>query len=163
MGFAWHASEYFYSSEVSIVRRIVIGFLRVGKVLLDCFLVILLGTMQACHKEIDRTKAPREALQQALNLLVEERYADYFDCMDFGMDLDSTQRVLFETAILRQTVLTRELRSGLQGTRVLSAQMQSDSVATVFFRQYYANGDSIECAQKMVRNAEGRWLLRLRD
>lgn len=139
------------------------GCLKGKTAALGCILGLMLCTMQSCHEEVDRTKAPREALQQALNLLVEGQYEDYFNCMDFGMDLDSTQRALFGEAVERQAVLTRELRSGLQGSRVLDAKMQSDSVCTVFFRQYYANGDSIDCAQKMVRNAEGKWLLRLKD
>lgn len=163
MGFAWHTYEYLHSSEVSIVGRIDMGCMKRKKVALGCTLGLLLCAMVSCHEEVDRTKAPREALQQALNLLVEGQYEEYFNCMDFGMDLDSTQRELFGEALVRQATLTHELHAGLQGTRVLDGKMQSDSVCTVFFRQYYGNGDSIDCAQKMVRNSEGKWLLRLKN
>jgi len=163
MGFEWYSYEYFHPSEVGRVERMVLGCKRVRSVFRICGVGVLLYTLQACHAEGDCTKAPREALQQALNLLVEEQYTEYFDCMDFGMDLDSTQHALFTEALMRQVMLTREMRLGLQRTRVLSAEMESDSVSMVFFRQYFANGDSIDCVQKMVRNAEGKWLLRLRN
>lgn len=129
--------------------------------------VLLLGLSAfcfgGCHKETDRSEAPRKAMQQALNLLVAERYEDYFACMDFGEDLDSAQRALFATTLMRQVALTHETRSGLQGALVLDARMAGDTIATIFYRQYFANGDSIDCSQKMTRNADGQWLLRMRN
>lgn len=128
--------------------------------MLLCLSCLCLG---GCHEEADRSEAPRKAMQQALNLLVAERYEDYFACMDFGEDLDSAQQALFATTLMRQVALTHETRSGLQGALVLDARMTGDTIATVFYRQYFANGDSTDCAQKMTRNAEGRWLLRMRN
>jgi len=128
--------------------------------LLLCLPCLFLG---ACREEADRSAAPRKAMQQALNMLVAERYEDFFACMDFGEDLDSAQRVLFASTLMRQVALTHETRSGLQGALVLDAQLSGDTVATVFYRQYFANGDSIDCSQKMVRRADGQWLLRMRD
>lgn len=129
-------------------------------VLLLCLSAFCFG---GCHKETDRSEAPRKAMQQALNLLVAERYEDYFACMDFGEDLDSAQRALFATTLMRQVALTHETRSGLQGALVLDARMAGDTIATIFYRQYFANGDSIDCSQKMTRNADGQWLLRMRN
>lgn len=131
-----------------------------ARIVLLCLSVLCLG---GCHKETDPSEAPRRAMQQALDLLVTERYEDYFACMDFGEDLDSAQRALFATTLMRQVALTHETRSGLQGALVLGARMAGDTIATVFYRQYFANGDSIDCSQKLTRNADGEWRLRMRN
>lgn len=130
--------------------------------LLPLLSLILLAA--SCREEMkDRTAAPCEALQRALNLKAEGNYEGYFACLDFGETPDSAQQALFAAALLRQVELDRELRSGMQGARVLTAQMPCDTVATVFYRQYFANGDSVDCAQKMVRQPDGVWRLRMRN
>lgn len=137
--------------------------MRARHSLLLPLLSLLLLLASSCHEEKDRTIAPCEAMQRALNLKAEGDFRAYFACLDFGEELDSAQQSIFVTALLRQVQLDRELRSGMQGARVLSAQMPCDTVATVFYRQYFANGDSLDCSQKMVRQSDGVWRLRMRN
>jgi len=124
--------------------------------------VAVLSAVGCRPKADDRTEEPRRIMQQALNEFLRGEYGQFMSRLDFGGDFDSLQEEAVSLAFIRQQQVVREARSGMQGALVVSAKMQSDSVATVFFREYFANGDSLDCSQKLVRKG-GEWRLRMRN
>ncbi len=110
----------------------------------------------------DRTEAPRQAMREALDALAAGDDSAYVARLDFGAPLDSAQISLFAHAVTQQRQREAVLRGGLLRVEVISARMLSDTVATVFYRRFFSNGDSTECAQKMVRT-DGVWKIRVRN
>ena len=124
--------------------------------------VVIVLCVQSCTKDVGPKQAVRQAMEAALNDLQRGDCDAYFRRLDFDGDLDSLKSaLLLQTIVLQQSEL---LRTGRMSTasRVVDVKMETDSMAVVYYRLYYSNGDSTENAQKMVCSG-GQWKLRMRN
>lgn len=127
-------------------------------------LIVSICLFVACKEQpkVDPTLAPRTTLQEALDAQARGDMDAYFSYMNFGSDdIDTVQQALLKAALAQKQQELQEQRQGLQASIVSTARMRSDTVAIVFYNQYYNNGDSVTCSQKMVRH-DGVWKLQMR-
>lgn len=127
-------------------------------ILLLALVSIVLG---ACRDDDEQTRVKR-TLQEALDHLQRGDVETYMHYTDFGCRLDSTQQLYFGMAIRQKLCVQTQTGQDVVSSVVTKAKMHSDTIATVYYTQHFANGDSVLCSQKMVRT-QGTWRLRMRE
>lgn len=134
---------------------------RSKRCLYAALLWVLMLLTSACSETVEQQVA--KALQDALeDLYAEKPDVDaYMQRLDFGQSLDSIHYTLFADAI-RQQLQFEGHASRVRAWSKPKVKMQNDSVATVFYTLYLADGDSLCKGQKMVCDG-GVWKLRMKD
>ena len=125
-------------------------------------LILLTFGITSCNSDDGPAAIPKKELQNALDLLAQGKMEQYMSKLDFGEELDSVHYLYFSEAIIKRNKLTERRLGAVNGYKVTGAKMWNDTVATVFYTQYFANGDSCDCSQKMVC-IDGTWRLRMRN
>ena len=108
-------------------------------------LILLTFGISSCNRDDGPAAIPKKELQKALDLLTQGKMEQYMSKLDFGEELDSVHYLYFSEAILQRNKLTERKLGAVNGYKVTGAKMWNDTVATVFYTQYFANGDSCDC------------------
>ena len=117
--------------------------------------------LTACH-EYTAEEAAQQVLKEALEALEKNDQDAYLQCVDFGADMDSAQTAYMKN-VLRQHVGWRQSeRAAVISIDMVDAQMQGDSICTVYYQYSFADGTKEVGAQKMIRYGE-EWKIRLRN
>ena len=124
--------------------------------------ILLTFGISSCNRDNGPGAIPKKELQKALDLLAKGKMEEYTSKLDFGEELDSIHQHYFSEAIVQRQKITERTMGMVNGYKVKDAKMHGDTVATVYYTQYFANGDSILCSQKMVC-IDGIWRLRMRN
>lgn len=113
------------------------------------------------EKKADATIAPRKAMEEALNAFYSNDFSSYVDMIDSVEKLDSAEREIVLDVMSQYHERQNAKKSGVTRYEILSVDMLSDSLATVYYDLFFGN-DSVEmCSEKMIlRN--GKWKIRAR-
>ncbi len=124
--------------------------------------ILLIFGISSCDRDNGPGAIPKKELQKALDLLAQGKMEEFMSKLDFGEELDSIRTHYFTEAIVQRQKMTERTMGTVNGYKVKDAKMYGDTVATVYYTQYFSNGDSILCSQKMVC-INGTWRLRMRN
>lgn len=122
-------------------------------------LSLLLSVAAAgCQCERTPEEEVAETMTQALNCLIQGDGPGYACLIEGYNPADSLHNGLYALAVsqLHQEDLNR--RGGQTNAHVTRVEMHPDTTATAYYVCHYANGDSIECAQRLVLQPDG-WRL----
>ena len=113
------------------------------------------------EKKTDATIAPRNAMEEALNAFYSNDFSSYVNMVDYGTELDSAERDVVLNIMSQYHERQSAKKGGVSRYEILSVDMPSDSLATVYYDLFFGN-DSVEmCSEKMIlRN--GQWKIRVR-
>ena len=109
---------------------------------------------------------PEETAMQTLQTALEELNAGnhdaYLQHVDFGTDMEAAQLTYMKDALRQHVGWRQSERAAITSIDMVKAQMQDDSVCTVYYQYSFADGVREVSAQKMVRHG-GKWKIRLRN
>lgn len=113
------------------------------------------------EKKADASIAPRKAMEEALNAFYSNDFNSYVNMVDYGTELDSVEREVVLNVMSQYHERQSAKKGGVSGYEILSVDMSSDSLATVYFDLFFGN-DSVEmCSEKMILRS-GQWKIRVR-
>ncbi|MBQ6965959.1 MAG: hypothetical protein IJP82_09790 [Bacteroidaceae bacterium] len=124
-------------------------------------LVIGLSCLVSCQEKTFE-EAAKETLKGALEALNRDDYDAYLQYVDFGTEMDSAQEVFMRNVLKQHLGWQRAERAAVVSIDMIDAQMQSDSVYTVYYQYTFADSTKEVASQKMVRHGE-KWKIRLRN
>ena len=130
---------------------------------LPFFAVLFVVCLTACHEKIVAPEdAPKEALRSALEALNRGDYDTYMSYVDYGVEMDSVRKSYMRNAISQHVGWRTARKASVVAIDMVDAEMEGDSVCTVFYRYTFAAGADEVAVQKMVLN-DGEWKLKVRD
>ena len=126
-----------------------------------CFALLL--ALSACwsRKELPEDQAT-SAFLKAFSTLQGGDVEGYMQYVDFGGEMDSLQRSVLCRLLTQHQDLRVRQKGELLGIEAVDAQMQGDTVCTVFCQLTFADSTAELVSQKMVRVGED-WKVRLRN
>lgn len=135
-----------------------------SKVLVAAITAALLVCLAACREEkaADPADAPREAMMAALVALDSCDYDAYCRMADFNVGTDSARLRVFMDAVRQHQDWTHQTKGRLTSYSTLRADMESDTLAYVYYELVFQDSIREVVSQKMVRT-NGEWKLRMRD
>lgn len=113
------------------------------------------------RKELPAERA-KATLREALSTLQSGDLEGYMQYVDFAGEMDSMQRSLMLRLLAQHQDLRTQQKGALISIEALDADMQGDTVCTVFCQFVYADSTSEVVSQKMVRVGE-KWKIRVRN
>lgn len=129
-------------------------------------LIFLTGIcmLSACNgdkKSIDATLAPRKAMEEALNAFYSNDFDTYVNLIDYGAELDSVERGVVLNVMSQYHERQTAKKGGVSRYDILSVDMPSDSLATVYFDLFFGN-DSVEMCSEHLVLRNGHWKIKVR-
>lgn len=132
-----------------------------GAVIISAMACSLFGV--SCEEsKTDPAEAPKAAFRQATDILMTGDYEAYSDHLDYGSDIDSSSRSVMLNVLKQHSEWQNAEKGGLDSCSIVAADMESDTVATIYYRLVFGNGTSEVSSQKMVRT-DGVWKIRVRN
>lgn len=123
--------------------------------------ILLVLCFVSCH-ELTPEEAAQQTLKEALEALNRDDHEAYLQCVDFGVEMDSTQTSYMKDLWRQHLGWRRAERAAVESIDMVDIKMQDDSICTVYYQYSYADGTKEVGAQKMVRHGE-EWKIRLRN
>ena len=122
---------------------------------------LCLLVLTACTDDTPKV-ASQKALLNAMKLLEKGDLDKYYQCLDFGQELDS----LTQAQAVKMWVMHQQINNKAKGktltTDVVKVDLLADTVALVYYKIKYESGNEEVSANKMVcRN--GEWKIRVRN
>lgn len=132
--------------------------------LFGILLIASMAMLSSCNenkKTVDATIAPRKAMEEALNAFYSNDFEKYVNLIDYGADLDSVERQVVLNVMSQYHERQAAKKGGVTKFEVLSADMPSDSLATVYFDLVFGN-DSVEMCSEHLILRDGQWKIKVR-
>ena len=132
--------------------------------LFGILLIASMAMLSSCSenkKTVDATIAPRKAMEEALNAFYSNDFETYVSLIDYGADLDSVERQVVLNVMSQYHERQAAKKGGVTKFEVLSADMPSDSLATVYFDLVFGN-DSVEMCSEHLILRDGQWKIKVR-
>lgn len=124
--------------------------------------MVISGLLVSCVEPIEPNESPQIVLVDALESLSLHNFEKFVDNVDFGDSEDTIQRKLF-IDILRQHQERVDLVKGTVDSCIaVDVKFFSDSVATVYYKLVFSNGNSELSSQKMIY-VDNKWKIRIRN
>lgn len=123
--------------------------------------MVMLSSCNENKKTVDATIAPRKAMEEALNAFYSNDFEKYVNLIDYGADLDSVERQVVLNVMSQYHERQAAKKGGVTKFEVLSADMPSDSLATVYFDLVFGN-DSVEMCSEHLILRNGQWKIKVR-
>ena len=123
--------------------------------------MVMLSSCNENNKTVDATIAPRKAMEEALNAFYSNDFEKYVNLIDYGADLDSVERQVVLNVMSQYHERQAAKKGGVTKFEVLSADMPSDSLATVYFDLVFGN-DSVEMCSEHLILRDGQWKIKVR-
>jgi hypothetical protein len=125
--------------------------------------IVLLLLFTACWSKNELPEDQAKAtLRKALSTLHSGNVEGYMQYVDFGGEMDSVQRAMMLYVLKQHQDLRAQQKGTLIGIEAIDAEMQGDTVCTVFCQLTFADSTAELISQKMVRVGED-WKIRVRN
>lgn len=126
------------------------------------FLLLCIVTFVGCGGSDNPQKAVMESLEKAMGALSAHQYEEYFNCVDFGSEIDSMQRdVLIKTYAQYQDQQEQRKGSFCKLT-VVDIAFSSDTICDVCYEMLFPDSTTEMCSQKMIKIGDA-WKIRARN
>ena len=113
-------------------------------------------------KFVDQSEPAREVLMDALTAMEQHDYGRYMQHVDLGEEMDTLQVDFVHKALVQYQSRMEATRGRSVDVTIIDADMESDTVCSLFYQVTYADSTSEVASQKMVRT-NGDWKIRLRN
>lgn len=110
----------------------------------------------------EKEREPENTLKEALEALEKNDHDGYLKHVDMGDDMDAAKTAYMKDALRQHVGWRRSERAAVLSIDMIDAQMNGDSICTVYYQYSFADGTKEVGAQKMVRHGQ-EWKLRLRN
>lgn len=118
-------------------------------------------TFSACEEKKPQ-EASKNAFVKAMKLLEKGEMDKYYQCLDFGQELDSlTQAQIAKMWTMHQLIKQKD-KGKIIATEVTKVELTTDTLATVYYKVKYGSGNEEVSANKMVCK-NGEWKIRVRN
>ena len=124
-------------------------------------LCISFAMLSSCHKPTSE-EAAKETLKEAMEALNREDYDSYLQHVDMGVEMGAAQETFMRDVLKQHLGWRRSERAALVSIDMIDAQMDGDTICTVYCQYTFADSTKEVVAQKMVRMGE-KWKMRLRN
>ena len=125
-------------------------------VILTCWI-----SFSACEEKTPQ-ETSKNALVKAMKLLEKGEMDKYYQCLDFGQELDSlTQAQIAKMWTMHQLIKQKD-KGKVIATEVTKVELTTDTLATVYYKVKYESGNEEVSANKMVCK-NGEWKIRVRN
>ena len=114
------------------------------------FLLMCLMFFIGCGNPETPRKVVEDSFELAMNALKTHQYEEYFDCVDYGCEMDSVQRdILIKTYAQHQD--WQEQKKGTQEKlTVVDVAFCSDTICDVYYEVLYSDSTSETFSQRMT-------------
>lgn len=124
--------------------------------------LLLFGIFLVSCEEKDPKVASQKAMTKALELLDKGDLDGYYQCLDFGQELDSlTQAQVAKMWVMHQEIVAKSKGKTL-GRDIVKVELMGDSVAEIYLKTKFESGIEEVSSHKMVCR-DGKWRIRIRN
>ena len=120
-----------------------------------------LVVMTACEDK-DPKVASGKALIKAMGYLQKGDAEKYYNCLDFGQELDSLTQAQVAKMWLMHQQINQRVKGQALATDVVKVDVLADTLAVVYYKIKYESGNEEVSSNKMVRR-DGQWKIRVRN
>jgi hypothetical protein len=124
--------------------------------------MVISGLLASCVEPIKPDESPQIVLVDALEALSLHNYEKFVDKVDFGNSGDTIQRNLFVDILKQHQERSDFVKGTVDSCIAVDVKFISDSVATVYYKLVFSNGNSELSSQKMIY-VDNKWKIRIRN
>lgn len=132
------------------------------KLLYSATMLISFCAFVGCGEPDDATLKPKQNLKSALAAYYDNRLDTFLMCVDFGADLDNSQRQVVMASYRTHLKYTNKHFNGVRAIEPKSVQFDGDTIAYVLYDIVYRNQVRVTSSQKMIKVGD-TWKLRARN
>ncbi|MBR3619553.1 MAG: hypothetical protein IKN44_07380 [Bacteroidaceae bacterium] len=125
------------------------------------YIILLALCFTACREKTPEEEA-QMTLKEALEALNKDDHEAYLKYVDMGEEMDPAKTAYMKDVLRQHLGWRRSERAAVVAIDMIDAQMESDSICTVYYQYTFSDGTNEVGAQKMVRYGEA-WKIRLRN
>ena len=125
------------------------------------YIILLALCFTACREKTPEEEA-QMTLKEALEALNKDDHEAYLKYVDMGEEMDPAKTAYMKDVLRQHLGWRRSERPAVVAIDMIDAQMEGDSICTVYYQYTFSDGTNEVGAQKMVRYGEA-WKIRLRN
>ena len=122
---------------------------------------LALMVLTACEDK-DPKVASGKALIKAMKYLQNGDKEKYYNCLDFGQELDSLTQAQVAMMWVMHQQINQKVKGQALATDVVKVELLADTVALVYYKIKYESGNEEVSSNKMVCR-DGEWKIRIRN